>query len=230
MSPNPDCLLWDSDALIQVFLLKAHSLLDQLKATFRVASAIAPEVEQEILQHQKFGTQFVPALQKALRTGSLLVLDPAQLHTLFPGRFASAQVAQLTGLAISNTGRGYASLVDYGEAYSHASAVILGLPLVSHDGSALQTLILAGRAVASPTLRLMDLVTLLLAQGLVSAGQCNNWCKELRDLEEYLPPAFRSCSFAAGLPTFDRRLCLRGSLPPSPAGTPTHRRMLELVL
>jgi len=56
----------------------------------------------------------------------------------------------------------YNQHVDEGEAYTHAVATSLALPVMSHDRKALDLLMALGKAVGSPTLRFFDILTFAL--------------------------------------------------------------------
>jgi hypothetical protein len=158
----PRLLFCDTDCLIQLFIARQSSLLRWYKVRYNLEAVVVPEVESELSWHMKFKGRFDPDLKKALASGLITVFDytrPEQLSPFFP----VLQVASATAQAIEQTGNDYALRVGGGEAYSHAACIHLGAPLLSHDKSAVNTLLYNSLQTAAPVLRVFDLVALRLS-------------------------------------------------------------------
>jgi hypothetical protein len=108
--------------------------------------------------------------------------------------------------AISDTGREYNLIVDFGEAYSHAACVHLGAPLLTQDKRSIKTLLDQGRPTAVPVLRVFDLLALAFRRGGITEKACDTVRQLLNQSAEFLPPPFRNASFIKGIKTFDARL------------------------
>ncbi len=76
---NPNLLLLDADALLQIFISGQILLLRFLKRAFQIQPAITEAVEAEIRRSKKFRTRFTHDLQKALDSETLVVLDARTL-------------------------------------------------------------------------------------------------------------------------------------------------------
>ena len=214
---RPQLLPCDADALIQAFLSNNVKPLQVLHRRFGIQPVVVPEVELELRSNRKFGQRIAPELKKALGTGVLRVLDNTVLENLFPGPSASTSAAA-TISAIQTLGSQYEVNVDFGEAYTHAAAVTLGVPSLSHDITALRALVNAGARVPDPVLRWFDLMVLALQVGEMSQAECDTVRKTLCALSEWVPLSFQHDSFRGGLSSFCPRI-LDGNL--APIGAPT---------
>lgn len=203
---SPLLLFCDTDCLIQLFITnKSSPLLRWYKAKYGLEAVIVPEVESELAWHTKFRDRFDPNLRKALASGLIAVFDysrPEQLSPFFPALQTAVAAAQ----AITQTGNEYSLKVGAGEAYSHAACVHLGMPLLSHDKSAINTLLMQNLQTAAPVLRVFDLLALAHGQGAMTTQVCNSIRQDLDRSREFLPKPFRHASFERGLSAFDQRL------------------------
>ena len=205
MAP-PLLLFCDTDCLIQIFIATQSSLLRWFKSRYGLQAVIVPEVESELAWHGKFRDRFDPDLRKAVTSGLITVFDYSrseQLSPFFPALHAATAAAR----TITKTGGDYALKVGSGEAYSHAVCVHLGMPLLSHDRSAINTLRLNNLQTAAPVLRVFDLVALAYQQREMTAKACDAIRQALGRSREFLPRAFRHASFERGLSDFEARLC-----------------------
>lgn len=190
--PNPAYLLSDSDALIQLFIAKQGALLACLKSKFGTTLAIVPEIELEVSWHHKFRNQFEAPLQRYIGSGHIEVLDDVRHHALLKSRGMSSALADQMILETQNRSRTYARHVQTGEAYSHGRAVALGLPLMSHDIQAVNTLVRCGLPVASPFLRFADLLVFGRRVGGISKEDCDRVRGILDGQKEWLPAQLRN--------------------------------------
>ncbi len=204
MAP-PLLLFCDTDCLIQLFMVNQTSLLRWFRTRYHLEAVVVPEVENELSWHMKFRDQFDPELRKTIASGLLAVLDysqPEQLSDFFSIPHAAAATSQ----AITKTGNDYALKVGEGEAYSHAACIHLGMPLLSHDKSAINTLLYNDLKTAAPVLRVFDLIALAYQQGALTVNACDSIRQGLGRAHEFIPKAFRHASFERGLKEFDPRL------------------------
>jgi hypothetical protein len=215
MAP-PVLLFCDTDCLIQLFITSQLPLFRWYKSRYDLQAVIVPEVESELAWHTKFKGRFDPDLKKALGTGLITVFDysrPDHLSAFFPALQAASAAAQ----AITNTGNQYALQLGSGEAYSHAVCIHLGMPLLSHDKSAINTLRINSLQTAAPVLRVFDLVTLAYQQAAITTKECDSIRQALDRSREFLPRSFRHASFERGLAGFDARLLEAPVGAPGPA-------------
>lgn len=198
-------LFCDTDCLIQLFLVRQVGLLKWLRTRYDLRSIVVPEVENEVVWHRKFADKFEPDFKKAVAACVIAVFDYSQPEVQLSSMFAPPQAAA-AARAIQGTGRGYALRVGNGEAYSHAAGVHLGMPLLSHDKSAIDTLLTGRLQTAAPVLRVFDLICLAYRQNQIAEKQCDVIRQTLRQAGEFLPAAFRNASFVNGLRSYDQRL------------------------
>lgn len=199
-------MVCDTDVLIQLFLTNQPPILRVLQHRYGVRCVIVPEVESEARWSKRFGARFEQALDKALRTGTLSVLDQSSIGLLLPGTTLPA--ATLGGViqAIQTVGASYNLKVDRGEAYTYAAALAIGVPAASNDNNALSTLEKAGLGVPSPTLRFFDLIAFGVQSGLLKASDADVVRKSLVSAGEHVPKAFKNVSFSVGISSFCPRL------------------------
>jgi hypothetical protein len=203
---NPALLFWDSDALIQILLTNAISPLKTLKAEYGIQSAVVPEVETEILSSRRFA-RLAPSLKKAINTSVIEVLDNQTYMALLSKNNSLQTDAMGTSFAdIQALGRRYNQRVDTGEAYTFAAALTLHQPAVSHDWSALQTLMTAGLPIPFSVLRTYDLIVFAHQIGLMAERDCDRFRKALVQDNEFVPKQQRAASFRDGLAFFEPRL------------------------
>jgi hypothetical protein len=203
--PDPHLLLCDTDSLIQLFLTAPHNNnlipLRSLKDDYGIQPTIVAEVETELMWSRKFGSRFVPQLKKALGNGLFEILDATTLSRHIPGHLAKGVFE-----ACQNLGQQYNRHADRGESYTLAAAVTLGEPALSNDKSALDALDYNGMALPSPVLRLFDLLVFSYQIGVLGEKECDMTRKELVQLREHVPGAFRNASFVKGLAGFCPRI------------------------
>lgn len=215
MAPPP-LIFCDTDCLIQIFICQQTGLLKWFKARYGFQAVIVPEVEAELSWHAKFRGRFDPALQKGLDTGITSVFDYSRPDLQLANFFPNLQAATAAALSIGKMGHDYSLRIGPGEAYSHAACIHVAMPLLSHDKSAIDTLLFNNLISAVPVLRVFDLLLLAFKQGGMDAKACDAARKALDRTNEWLPRAFARTSFQAGVSQFDRRLYDRSEC----AGTP----------
>lgn len=199
--PNPPLLLCDSDALVQLFIANNFKPLQALKNTYHMQPSIVLEVDVELRWMRKYKNRFVPQLDKALRNGLLTKLDQ--------GAFQSLLSTATPGMSWGNyqaLGQRYELVVQRGEAYTHAAAVCLGLPAMSNDGKAVLTLKGQMMSVASPVIRLFDLLVFCHENGVLTTKECDDIRSDLLSNGEGLPGPFQNASFINGSKSFPCRL------------------------
>jgi hypothetical protein len=219
MSPL-SLLFCDTDCLVQIFVADCTGLLKWLRTKYRVTSVVVPEVHAELSWHLKFKDKFDSDLRKALAAGVLTVFDYSRSDQHLAEFFPIPAAASSASLAIARTGYDYALRVGPGEAYSHASCIYLGMPLLSHDKSAIDTLRVNNLKTAAPVLRLFDLLAFAYDNGELSTKDIKNVRQKLQNWgqTEYIPREFKTSSVESGLASFTRRLRDRTSctgIPPA---------------
>ena len=205
-------LFCDTDCLIQLFMVGRVSLLKWLKTRYGLASIVVPEVEIEVLWHRKFSDQFEHDFKKSVSTGIITVFDYSHPELHLASILTPPQAGAATR-AILDTGRYYAKRVGSGEAYSHAACIHLGMPLLSHDKSAIDTLSALSLDTAAPVLRVFDLIGHAYQHNNLAERDCDLIRQTLSKANEFLPRVFKKASFRDGFKNYDQRL-LEG--PPSP--------------
>lgn len=206
-------LFCDTDCLIQLFSVKQVGLLRWLRTRYNLRSIVVPEVENEVVWHRKFSNKFEQDFKKSVTTGAITVFDYSQPELQLSPMLATPQAAA-AARSILRTGRDYALRVGSGEAYSHAACVHLGMPLLSHDKSAIDTLLACHLQTAAPVLRVFDLVSLAYRQNQLLEKQCNDIRQALSKAGEFLPAVFKNASFVSGLRSYDQRLVETAGTPP----------------
>jgi hypothetical protein len=212
MSSRPDFLVCDADATFQLLLTRQTALLGILLHDYGVRPIIVPEVDIELRSHRRLTPQILPTLTKALKNGLLSVMDIQILESHFGGGPSGALTAGAAKTNINMRGAAYNLRVDRGEAYSHATAVELSVPVLSHDRAALDALTNAGLAVPSTVLRFYDLLVLGFQIQRLTETEIDNVRSSLLSQHEFVPGAFKASSFQDGLRNFDARL-LDGARP-----------------
>lgn len=202
---NPRFLVCDSDALIQIFLSESTGLLRDLNKNFGVQPVIVTEVEGELSWNGAHKNRFAGDLQKALTSKVLRILDSkifkAELNQ--QGR-SSEEFAQYRA-----TGTQYDGPVQRGEAYSHSAGIVLGVPVMSNDGSAIETLLASNLPTACPVLRYFDLLVFSYLTGHIDLVGCERIRKKLmsdKREQRSVPIIFRNQSFESALTKFTCRL------------------------
>jgi hypothetical protein len=206
-------LFCDTDCLIQLFLVKQVGLLRWLRTRYNLRSIVVPEVEHEVVWHRKFGDKYEMEFKKSVTAGAITVFNYSQPELHLSPMFAIPQAAAAAG-SILRTGHDYALRVGKGEAYSHAACVHLGMPLLSHDKNAIDTLLACHLQTAAPVLRVFDLVSLAYRQNQLAEKQCDGIRQALSKEREFLPAVFKNASFVNGLRNYDQRLVETTDTPP----------------
>jgi hypothetical protein len=213
-------LFCDTDCLIQLFKCGRPQVLRWVRQRYGLTPMVVPEVENEVVYHLKFGLRFEKEFKQATDNGTLSVLDyqhpSSAVASLLPGEGAAAAALR----AIVSTGKEYARILDEGEAHSHAASVHLGSPLLSHDRSAVETLVNCGKPTAIPVLRVFDLLVLAHKAGQLMAKSCETIRQQFYQEREWLPDEFYGTSFDKGLAHFPSRLVDAAEYegePPKPA-------------
>ncbi len=202
--PNPPILPFDSDVLIQFFLARELRPLSVLQRSYGIQPVIVTEVDLELRRVGKYKARFarfVPDLDKALRNQLLRILD----ETLFQSLLSNAPTGA-SWAAFQSLGSEYYKHVQRGEAYTHAAAITLGLPAVSNDYDAIQTLEAQVLALPTPVLRGFDLLAFCHGTGAMTLRECDDVRQELRRHNEGIPKAFMNASFEDGMKSFTCRL------------------------
>jgi hypothetical protein len=216
---NPSLLLCDTDSLIQLFLTSQHNQnlrpLRVLRDDYGIQPTIVEEVETELMWTRRYGSRFVPQLKKATASGLIERLDVTVL-----GRHVGQAIAKSVHSGFQALGQQYSKHADPGEAYTFAAAVTLGVPALSNDKSAVDALDYNGMALPSPVLRAFDVLTLSYQVGALAEKECDKVRKELLQLGEHVPRAFRNASFADGLAQFCPRILDGGVKAVGTASTP----------
>ncbi|MGH7205968.1 MAG: hypothetical protein ACREI2_07135 [Nitrospiraceae bacterium] len=230
--PNPPLLVCDTDALVQLLLVNELRPFRILKINYGIQPVIVPEVENELRVHRKYRDQIEARLDKALTTGIIVVLDRATIQACLASSESAipTAAAQSTMERIQSLGAEYNVPVDLGEAYTLAAAVVLEVPALSNDRTALNSLNNADLAVPSPVLRTFDVIAFGSQVHLLSEADCELIRKALIREGEWVPKEFRSSSFAAGLPSFCARLLDRSALAVGAAPSHGHAYARQLII
>lgn len=209
--PRPHFVVCDSDATIQILLTNDIRPFQLLRSRYAIQPVITPEVEIELRSNRKFGRRIGPQFKKALVNRTLQILDRSLIEQHYEGGPAAALAATAALGSIAQRGKLYQVPADFGEAYTHAAAVVLDVPSLSHDRSALDALLAAGHQVPSTVLRCFDLLALFYQVGDLTAGDCDTFRAALQKESEWVPAPFKNRGFVDGLATFCPRI-LDGSV------------------
>lgn len=201
-------LVCDTDALLQVLLADQLKILSILSRQYKIKSVIVPEVENELFLHKKYQHEIKARLEKALSTHLLSVLDGEIIRECLANSCATIPSATVSSTMerIQQLGAEYGTFIDPGEAYSFAAAVVLEVPAMSNDGTAVSALMNQGLDLPSPVLRAFDLFALGLQIGELTQAECEDCRSKLLRYGERVPPAFQSCNFTQGINKFTVRL------------------------
>ena len=199
--PNPSLLICDSDVLVQLFLAGELRPLRDLKSLYGVQPAITQEVDVELRWLGHYGNRFVHQLDKSLKAGLIAQLDKALFQSLLSAASPGASWASFQSL-----GARYMGFVDKGEAYTHASGVVLHMPTASDDFRAIQVLQFQMQTLPAPVLRSFDLLGFGLESGILSVSDCEKARSNLLKEGRWIPSAFKNASFADGMANFRLRL------------------------
>lgn len=214
---RPAFLFCDTDAVIQFLLAGEVRPFRLLRSKYSIQPIVVPEVEIELQSHKRLGKRIASELKKALANDLLRMLDKSVLESYYGGQSAGSMAATAAMAQISKRGRDYEKHVDFGEAYTHAAALEVNVPAMSHDLDALDTLISAGFPVPATVLRAFDLITLCNQVNEMSERDCDGFRGFLVGESEHVPKCFRNKSFGGGLKDFYPRI--RDSSYPPIGGT-----------
>lgn len=203
---QPAFVFCDSDALIQLFLVRDIRPLRVLRSKYSVQPVVTPEVEIELQSHRRFAARIAPELKKALDNGLLRLLDRSTLESHYGAPPGGTLAADAALAQIAKMGRQYQSYIDTGEAYTYAAAITVGTPALSHDRTALEALEKAGLPLPSTVLRIFDLICLAYQIGEMPVEDCEDFRKALIGEREFIPECFKNYSFYNGLKDFRPRI------------------------
>ena len=199
--PNPPVLICDTDAIAQLFLSNEIRPLKLLRDRYGIQPTIVTEVDLELRWLRRHKDKFVPKLDKALKADVLRVLGMPYFQSLAAAAPAGASWSNFQAL-----GAQYELHIHRGEAYTFAAGITLGVPALSNDFSAIQTLQANSLSLPTPVLRCFDLFAFCFENGLLELKACESARSELRKNGEGVPKAFMNASFEDGLKHFSSRL------------------------
>lgn len=223
---NPKLIIIDSSVLLQLIVTEQFGVLRLLRSDFGVQAAIVQAVESEvacILQNVPKFRGRRDQLRKALGNNTLAIVDRELLAPIL-GSSVDAWIRQMESQGV----RLY-SIVDRGEAFTHAASMVLGVPTATNDTTAVSRLLKGGEIIPRPVLRFWDFVVFAHQRDLLDAERCDKIRQFLRKMDERLHPCFAKCSFQDGLPHFYARLVC-SDRPTVGAGQPQERFDERLVL
>lgn len=207
LAPNPSLLLIDADALLQFLIAGEMRQFRAIKQSFDIQPAIVEAVEMEIRKSKKFRAKFTKDLQKAIDSETLLVLDTRSLW-----RFVEVDANTIYD-ALQTRGFQYARVLDYGEAYTFAAAVVLRAPVISNDINAIRAAARAKLDLPTYLFRAFDVLILCNHSGLMSDSECDATRKSLIAANEWVPASFQHASFCDGLNRFYPRMLVLAKTP-----------------
>lgn len=191
---NPQILICDTDALIQIFTARQGELLKRLKRRYGIQPVIPESVEAEITRrgHPK-SPLTLPSVNKALDNGALIVLEERII-----GGFTSND-AHSTYTSIQLIGQDNALHIGPGEAYAYAAGVVLRAPVLSNDAKAVTISDRFGIKRPTYLLRAYDVFMLFHQNGELEERDCDKIRQALLAADEALPFQVRSKSYGDGL-------------------------------
>jgi len=203
--PSPEnpfnLLVCDTDALIQVICAEQIDLLKKLEKIYGIRPVVTEAVEDEITNPTHRRASLVDApFQKAIDSGVLTVLSRRTI------RMFTTNDPYSTYDSIELRGQDYSKIVQRGEAYTHAAAVVLRAAAMSNDASAIRTLDRTSLPYGSPVLRTYDLFALFAQRGDLSERDCDAIRKRLVAIGEHPHPQFEKSKFIEGISRFYPRL------------------------
>jgi len=199
---NPRWIVGDTDVCLQLSVLDKINIFHALAIDYGVRVVIPEAVENEIenkFQGAKFRGHSAP-FRKAIKSGIIGIVNQSWIRTAYGpddgGIFEE----------INELGEDLYTMVHRGEAYAHASAIVLKVPCLTNDRSAVNTLRRAGRVLPINILRSFDILVFGFQAGIISIKECEEMRATLTAAGEGLPESFARCSFEAGLVNFFSRL------------------------
>ncbi len=193
------------------------SILHSLGAEYGIQTVVTEAVDNEMEGNfrGKFRGHDGP-YRKAIQKGVISILTQDWVRTNF-GPDDGGILDEINSL-----GEELYTMVGRGEAYTHAAAMVLGVPCLTNDRSAVNTLKRAGSPVAATIFRSFDVLVFGLQIGLIDLPACDAARKLLLKIPSHIPEAFRQCSFEDGLGKFFPRL-LDGDKPSCGSATSEDR-------
>ena len=205
---NPRLLVIDTSVLMQLIVSEHVAVLKHLKSDFAIQPTIVPAVESEALHLTKNGPAKFRGretyLKKALANRALATLSSDLLDSIW-GNSGAAWIRQ-----IDQEGHRLAAFVDRGEAFTHAASMVLNVPGVTNDFSAVNVLLRRREQLPQPILRFWDLIVFGHQSGTLDEAACDKVRKSLHKAGERLPLCFSNCSYRDGLNSFYCRLINQG--------------------
>jgi len=200
---NPLLIIFDTSVLLQLIVTDQLSLLRYLKSEYKVQPAIATAVEAEALQILTTIPRFMgrqEQLKKALSNSTIIRLDQPSLGELL-GTGVDALLRQ-----IDSEGLRLHLRVDRGEAYTHAAAGVLGVPVATNDITAVSRLLRDGEDLPRPILRFWDFMVFGHQVAQLDGASCDKVRQKMATIGEGMPRCFTGRGFSVGLPEFYARL------------------------
>ncbi len=202
MSYAPDvAFIFDSDALIQIFIAGQQELLRMLREDYGVSCYLMNEVEVELRKNPKFSSLIRPRLEKALKHKYISLLSSSELERLAPPDTEPVSLAEIREL-----GQEYAMEIGPGEAFTHAAAILLDVPSVSNDMNAIKILETRGRRMPRTILRSFDLFAFFYIEKQLTTREVEHIRKDLLAQGEWVPPSIKNASFEDGIGSIRCRL------------------------
>jgi hypothetical protein len=198
---NPQILICDTDALIQIFVARQGELLKRLKRRYGIQPVVPEAVEAEITRRSlRNSPLFVPGFNKALDNGALLLIEERII-----GAFTSND-PHSTYNSIQLMGQNNAIHIGPGEAHVFAAGVVLRAPVLSNDAKAV--LIADRYEIKRPPqiIRAYDIFMLFHQNGELDQRDCDKIRQSLLKAGEALPFQVRNKNYSDGLPHIFPRL------------------------
>ena len=200
---NPDWIIGDTDALIQLVACDMLGILRILKDRYGIRTLVPEPVEVELRnigRNLKFrDTEHI--LTKGLTTGLLAILDEQSLRSVIgPTTSKIFEDIDRKGASFKRMG------VGNGEAYAHAASAELNVPVLTNDGNAIRILRGKGATLPGPFLRSFDAIVFGRQIGHLTDRDCDSARQSLTKRGESITPCFQISSFTDGLPDFYQRL------------------------
>jgi hypothetical protein len=200
---NPLFIVIDTSVLLQLIATDQLPLLRWLRSEYKVQPAITSAVESETLQILTTIGKFMgrqERLKKALTNNTISLIDRQSLGAIL-GTGVDALLRQM-----DSEGQRLHFRVDRGEAYTHAAAAVLGVPVATNDTSAVNRLLRDEESIPRPILRFWDLIVFGHQTGQLDDTSCDKIRQALGKINESLPQCFTGRSFNVGLAEFYARL------------------------
>ncbi len=221
---NPQIIICDTDALIQIFIAREGELLKRLKRRYGIQPVIPEAVEGEITRRGlRNSSLFVPGFNKAVDNGALLLLEERII-----GEFTSND-PHSTYNSIQLMGQKNAIHIGPGEAHAYAAGVVLRAPVLSNDAKAV--LIADRYEIKRPPqiIRAYDVFMLFHQNGELDERECDRIRQSLLKADEAMPFQVRNKSYRDGLHYVFPRL-VDEAFPPLATGSQAELADLEQLV